>query len=79
MKPLGKIQQAMLRALERNHGRWRRSDQWVWTGVRTTERILEGLVARGLVIKEPHTYKHAILKTPVHETTYKLIKKENAA
>jgi hypothetical protein len=47
MRPLGKVQAAVLRNL-REHGRWSRGCGWLWDTHSNTARILDGLVARGL-------------------------------
>jgi hypothetical protein len=50
MRKLGKVQIAVLRAM-RSHGKWRRNGGWYWGCAGETQRILDGLVARGLVTK----------------------------
>lgn len=69
---LGKIQTACLAALKRNR-HYYPGCGWIWSGHRTTTRILDGLVARGLVTTEQWTYTHPILKTPVTVTRYRAI------
>lgn len=48
MRPLGKVQQAVLRNL-REHGRWSAGCGWLWDTYGGTKRVLDGLVKRGLV------------------------------
>lgn len=47
MRPLGKVQQAVLRSL-REHGRWSRGCGWLWDTHGNTARVLDTLVNRGL-------------------------------
>lgn len=74
MKPLGKIQQGMIRALERNYNRWRPSDCWHWEGLKNTIRILESLERRGIVVKQSRSYVHPICKNTINEIEFKLVK-----
>lgn len=47
-RPLGEVQKGVLRALlEHNNGIW--PGGWTWTNYSTTVRVLDSLVARGLV------------------------------
>jgi len=53
MRPLGKTQQSVLKALVSHYGHWSRASGWVWTTANQTERILQSLEKRGLVTAEP--------------------------
>lgn len=48
MARLGRVQQAVLKALER-HKFWHEDCGWVWDSVGGTKRVLESLVNRGIV------------------------------
>lgn len=49
---LGRVQRSVLRGLA-EHGGWERGCGWVWDSQRGTEKIIERLVARGLVGRTP--------------------------
>lgn len=71
-RPLGKNQTSALRAL-REHRGYYPGCGWVWGGHRTTCRLLDSLVARGLAFTEQWTYTHPIFKTPVTVTRYRAV------
>lgn len=54
---LGETQKQMLIALE-EHGSWKRGCGWLWDTPSGTERILNSLVARGLVYKDGDFYRN---------------------
>jgi hypothetical protein len=60
-RPLGKTQASILSALRR-HGRWSAGCGWIWTGHRTTTKLLDSLVVRGLATKEERKYIHPLFK-----------------
>ena len=49
MRKLGTKQRGVLRAI-RDHGRWYRGCGWVWGATNETEKLLQALVARQLVL-----------------------------
>jgi hypothetical protein len=51
-RKLGKTQAAVLKCLQR-HGRYYPGCGWYWNNTSGTIRILESLVRRGLVVKDP--------------------------
>jgi hypothetical protein len=57
-KPLGKQQKDLLDCLERR-GYWDKGLNcgWTWIGVKTTIRILDSLVKRGLVKTDGYRYE----------------------
>jgi len=46
--PLGKNQVAILQSLRR-HGYWQKNAGWIWDTKSGTQKLMDGLVARGLV------------------------------
>jgi hypothetical protein len=66
IRPIGKTQKAISDALVR-HGRWSPGCGWIWTGHRTTVKLLDSLVIRGLATKEERKYIHPLFK---EERTY---------
>jgi hypothetical protein len=54
--PLGETQKIVLSVL-RDRGSWHRNAGWHWNGPARTEKLLETLVKRGLVVREGTTYK----------------------
>lgn len=54
-RPLGKTQEDVLRAL-RSHGSWSRGCGWCWDTRSGTERVLDSLVRRGLVVNGQSPY-----------------------
>lgn len=56
-RPLGPTQASVLASL-RNHGYWHVTCGWVWSGPARTQRILDGLVKRGLVVVKEEPWGH---------------------
>lgn len=50
-RPLGSIQRDLLISLG-EHGGWHARSGWVWDTVRGTQRRLDALVKRGLVVRD---------------------------
>jgi hypothetical protein len=53
-RPLGKNQKGVLQSL-RDHGSWHTGAGWYWDTFANTERILDSLVKRGLVVRTIET------------------------
>jgi len=56
---LGKTQEAILRALKQHKG-WYRGAGWRWSSTGETERLLETLVKRGLVVAVEETFSPGV-------------------
>lgn len=71
MTPLGREQLGVLKSL-RDHGRWSRGCGWIWSTHGKTERILDSLVKRGLVIKSTEEVPRSRLFAAYTRTVYSL-------
>lgn len=74
-RSLGKTQIAILTSLHA-HKRWSDGCGWIWSTRGATVRLLEGLVARGLVTKVERTYRHPIFKDDRKYISYEPVKPE---
>jgi hypothetical protein len=63
-RPLGTIQVSMLAALKR-HRSWYSGCGWLWDTVKGTERILDSLVRRGLVVRTQYLTGRVVYKKAV--------------